>query len=389
MSILVFQIGARRRYAVPRLLHELGCLTALYTDSCDRTLLGRVAPWLGKISPRIEKLAGRSTTGIPHDLVVATDRPVWQRALHLNVSTAAYFAAQGTRGAKALYAMWGTEPAFINYCKAGGLKIVLDLFIHPFSSQREDEEYSRHSWLPARPSKWDQMKPYFQKHLAVADFILCPCQDVAEGVRELVPSVAERVRIIPFASSIPIATKLPNPSSKRVLFVGTDIVRKGLVYLAEAARLLKLVDPEIEVVVAGLEADEARGLPNVESLSFLGRLPLDRIHEEYQNAQVFVLPSLAEGQAGVVLEALASGCPVVATRASGVDFEDGESGVFVPIRDPGALASAINRVLSDAQLRAKLAHNGLKLAADAYSLRTWKAKLANLVRDDLHIAPSE
>jgi glycosyltransferase involved in cell wall biosynthesis len=344
---------------------------------------------MGKISPRIEKLAGRSTAGIPPALVVATDRSTWQKALHMNVSTAPYFAAQGTRGAKALYAMWGTEPAFIDYCKAAGLKIVLDLFIHPYSSQREDEEYCRHSWLRARPSKWDQMKPYFQERLAVADFILCPCQDVAEGVSMLVPSAAKRIRIIPFASSIPIAATIPNPRCKRVLFVGTDIVRKGLVYLAEAARLLKRIDPEIEIVVAGLRADEALGMPNAESLRFLGRLPLDRIHEEYQNAQVFVLPSLAEGQAGVVLEALASGCPVIATRASGVDFEDGESGFFVPIRDPDALASAINRVLSDAQLRAKLARNGLELAADAYSFGTWKAKLADFVRNDLHIVPRE
>jgi glycosyltransferase involved in cell wall biosynthesis len=327
--------------------------------------------------------------GIPPELVVATDRLVWQRALHLKQSTAAYFAGQGTRGAKALYAMWGTEPAFIDSCKAAGLKIVLDLFIHPYSSQREDEEYGRHAWLPTRPSKWAQMKPYFQKHLSAADFILCPCQDVADGVRDLAPSVAERVRIIPFASSIPLATELHDRQSKRVLFVGTDIVRKGLVYLAEAARILQQIDPKIQVVVAGVAAEDALGMPNAEFLSFLGRLPLDRIHEEYNHAQVFVLPSLAEGQAGVVLEALASGCPVVATRASGVDFADGESGVFVPTRDAEAIARAILRVLNDPQLRASLARNGLELAAETYSFRTWKAKLADFVRADLHLGPCQ
>jgi glycosyltransferase involved in cell wall biosynthesis len=233
------------------------------------------------------------------------------------------------------------------------------------------------------------MKPYFQKHLSAADFILCPCQDVADGVRDLAPSVAERVRIIPFASSIPLATELHDRQSKRVLFVGTDIVRKGLVYLAEAARILQQIDPKIQVVVAGVAAEDALGMPNAEFLSFLGRLPLDRIHEEYNHAQVFVLPSLAEGQAGVVLEALASGCPVVATRASGVDFADGESGVFVPTRDAEAIARAILRVLNDPQLRASLARNGLELAAETYSFRTWKAKLADFVRADLHLGPCQ
>jgi len=59
------------------------------------------------------------------------------------------------------------------------------------------------------------------------------------------------------------------------------------------------------------------------SLSFLGRVPRDRIHEEFQTADLFVLPTLAEGSAEVTYEALAAGLPVITTKSAGSVVRDG------------------------------------------------------------------
>jgi glycosyltransferase involved in cell wall biosynthesis len=90
-------------------------------------------------------------------------------------------------------------------------------------------------------------------------------------------------------------------------------------------------------------------------LNFLGRVPRERIAEEYRQADVFVLPSLAEGSAEVTYEALAAGVPVITTRAAGSVVRDGIEGRIVPERDADALADAIEELVENRALRDRMA----------------------------------
>jgi glycosyltransferase involved in cell wall biosynthesis len=145
-------------------------------------------------------------------------------------------------------------------------------------------------------------------------------------------------------------------SRKRLLFIGRVGVRKGVPWLIEAfARLpsdweLHLVGP----LDAGIEAVFAR-LP-MERVVVRGAVPSSSLPEEHRAADAFCLPSLEEGLALVVLQAMASGLPVVATDATGIGDagRDGRDFLTVPPADTAALAESLLRLADDEPLCRRL-----------------------------------
>lgn len=96
-------------------------------------------------------------------------------------------------------------------------------------------------------------------------------------------------------------------------------------------------------------------------------------------ADVFAMSSTVEGYPVALMEAMAMGLPVVATAVGGVvtAVRDGQDGILVPARDPGALAAAILRVAGDGELRAQLAASAAERGAD-YSITRSAARLGEL-----------
>jgi len=103
------------------------------------------------------------------------------------------------------------------------------------------------------------------------------------------------------------------------------------------------------------------GLENVE---MLGYVPTPSLFEVYRSAHVFVHVSLTEGVPQVLVEALASGTPVVATDVGGVSagLAGGEAGLLVPPADSHAMTEAVLRLTDDAALRERLTARGLEVA---------------------------
>jgi glycosyltransferase involved in cell wall biosynthesis len=89
---------------------------------------------------------------------------------------------------------------------------------------------------------------------------------------------------------------------------------------------------------------------------FLGSVPRERVLRLFRAADASVLPSAWENFPHTVVEALAVGCPVIATAVGGVPevVRDGENGLLVPPRDPAALRAAITRFVHDDELRVRL-----------------------------------
>jgi glycosyltransferase involved in cell wall biosynthesis len=142
----------------------------------------------------------------------------------------------------------------------------------------------------------------------------------------------------------------PEPATRRrlVLCAGHLSFRKGTLYLIEAWRRLRLPPAEAELVLAGRAMLPPRLLanlpPGVRLTGTVSAAALDRL---YREASLFVLPTLCEGLAHVIPEALSRGLPVLTTPHSGADdfIASGVNGWIVPIRDSDALADRIMRAL--------------------------------------------
>jgi colanic acid/amylovoran biosynthesis glycosyltransferase len=114
-----------------------------------------------------------------------------------------------------------------------------------------------------------------------------------------------------------------------------------------------------------------------------GGQPADRVSEILAGADGFVLPSIVtdtgkmEGVPNALMEAMASGLPVIATDISGVGelVEHERTGLLVAQRDPDALAAAISRLVDDAELRSRLAEQGRRRVLERYELRSNVARL--------------
>lgn len=164
----------------------------------------------------------------------------------------------------------------------------------------------------------------------------------------------------------------------RVFYAGVLARRKGLFELFEASRRLHTEGVEHELHLAGGPAadgaDEAADLRVAAPAwtTFLGRLDVAGVAEAHRAADVFCLPSWGDAMPLCVLEAMASGVPVVATDVGqvGAMVDDGKTGHLVAPRDPAALAHALRRVLTDPAHRRALGDAARARAEERFDLRT-------------------
>jgi glycosyltransferase involved in cell wall biosynthesis len=116
------------------------------------------------------------------------------------------------------------------------------------------------------------------------------------------------------------------------------------------------------------------------AVKLAGSLEPDRVAEMYQTADVIVLASFSEGVPVVLMEAMAYGRPVVATRVGGVPelVQDGQHGLVVPPGDAEALACALRRVLDDPEWAVSLGRNGSQYVRDQFNVDTSACRLMDL-----------
>jgi glycosyltransferase involved in cell wall biosynthesis len=166
------------------------------------------------------------------------------------------------------------------------------------------------------------------------------------------------------------------PGRVSVLYAGRLTREKGVDLLADAFLAARARDPRLHLVLAGGGPEEPALREHLgESATFLGWLEGDELAAAYAAADLFLFCSHTDTFGQVILEAQASGLPVVAVAAGGpVELiDDGRSGVLCPAR-VDALASAVASLAGSRAARERLSRGGLAAVAD----RSWDASLARL-----------
>lgn len=230
-----------------------------------------------------------------------------------------------------------------------------------------------------------------------ADVVVAPS---AATARELERDYgAPRVRVI--ANGVAPGeepVERPVASTTTFLSVGRLRTRKAVGVLLEAFDRLRRERQDVELVVIGdgelrpvIEAQRAR--LGTAGVRLLGAVPRDQIARHLAAADVFVLPSIYEGFPLAILEAMAAGLPVLATRVSGNPeaVEDGVSGLLVEPEDAAGLTRAMARMAGDAELRRAMGRRGRRILAERFDIgRVSAAYLALWAESDgiLAVAPA-
>jgi glycosyltransferase involved in cell wall biosynthesis len=179
-------------------------------------------------------------------------------------------------------------------------------------------------------------------------------------------------------------------------FAGAIAAEKGVIHLARAFGDLALKTPNIRLLLAGgaalwgndyhgarpedqsYEAEVGALLASAiqrDSVHHLGVLSASQMPAVYAASDVFVLPSLNEACPLVILEALASGLPIIASSVGGIpELTSRDNAILIPAEDSAALAAAMSTLVNDQQLRGRLAKNA-ELAARSM---TWSRAAEHL-----------
>jgi glycosyltransferase involved in cell wall biosynthesis len=186
---------------------------------------------------------------------------------------------------------------------------------------------------------------------------------------------ASKVKRIPYGVDLTRFTPVAIPPAGRfdVMFVGNVGVQKGIPYLIEAFRNFRHPRKSLKIIGA-IEPAFRPWVRQVraEGVEFLGPRPQDELKEHLSRSHLFVLPSVQDGFGMVLAQAMACGCPAVATvNTGGPDLiSPGEDGFIVPIRDAAALTAVMHRLADEPQLRERM---GLAARASVLRLGGWSA----------------
>ncbi|MDN2583378.1 glycosyltransferase family 4 protein [Aquibium sp. ELW1220] len=370
-------MGARRAYELARMLEDRGALAALHTSTAWRegeTPSRLYSQFFGMTDSIVKR---RTVLGIPAHKVrtIFLSEPVGKLCERLGTGHQTRFRVEdwvlgrsarraGLAGASVVLNTTGNGgTAFLRWARGQGARIATDIVITPSVYDILAEERRRWpGWEPAPGFATDAVR--YRRHIeevvAVSDLLLSPSETVDDGLATVTGFDAGKLARVPYGLGSAIL-QAGAPVPKRVLFAGQAGLRKGLPYLAEAARLLTPLGYDIRV--AGTTPAGIRERPDCAALTFLGHLGPDEMAQGFRTADVFCLPSLAEGMASVTLEALASGLPCVVTRSAGAPVRDGVDGAIVPERNGPAIAAAIRAICEDRPTRARMSEAALWTAS--------------------------
>lgn len=170
---------------------------------------------------------------------------------------------------------------------------------------------------------------------------------------------------------------------KIVLFVGMPFYLKGVDILIEAFKKISQKNEEFKLRLIGYLLDEHKNqYGDLDGrIEFMKPLPYDELKQEYLQCYCFVLPSRAEGMGMVLLEAMASGKPVIGSNVGGIPgvIEDGRNGFLFESENSDDLADKLDKLLSDPGLARHMGEEGRKVVMEKFSSEEYLRKFRDMI----------
>jgi colanic acid/amylovoran biosynthesis glycosyltransferase len=226
--------------------------------------------------------------------------------------------------------------------------------------------------------------------IAAADFIVCISSYTRSQLMNLSPYIHwSKFEVVRLGVGPRLFTPLPHRQSRHafeILCVGRLTPAKGQHLLLDAVDKLASEGRSVLLRLIGNGPDEdslrdhAARLSHPDSVVFEGAVNQDRIRSFYANADIFCLPSFAEGLPVVLMEAMAMQIACVSTNITGIPelIRDGVDGLLVSPSDLDALTGALSCLMDDDGLRERLAISGRKRVLEQYELERNVEKLADI-----------
>jgi glycosyltransferase involved in cell wall biosynthesis len=240
-----------------------------------------------------------------------------------------------------------------------------------------------HDLLPLRfPEVYPRLRYYWQhvvpRILGASAAIIADSETTAADLRNRFPSVRAPISVVPLwhADDVFFPREDPEVAAVRrrhdleryLLAVGETRPYKNIRRLIEAFAMLD--HPDLTLVVVGRISPRDPGIVEVperlgvaERVQFLSGVPDEDLAHLYSGCEAFVFPSLYEGFGLPPLEAMACGAPVVAANATAIPGVCGDAALYFDPTSVEAMASAIDSVLRDAEMRSRLVCAGRRRAA--------------------------
>jgi glycosyltransferase involved in cell wall biosynthesis len=365
------QIGAREHYAVPRALHHVERLNAFYSDFWADTLVRKIK--IGK---------GRSLAARFHPDLAGAKIKSWNlRALAWEAGLRRHSRGGGINnkyfgfievGRKfacavrddlrrrlipknAIFFAYDTGALeTLEWLREHGIPCVVDQ-MDPSRVEvnlMREEEKRWPGWVVGATEVPEEYFSRREREWLLADRVVVNSEFCRRGlIQQGVP--AEKLVVIPLCyetnnseQTADVAPKISRLQPLKVLFLGQVVLRKGIQYLIEAAKLLRNEPAHFDVVgPIGISDEAVKSAPP--NMTFHGRASRDQIGAWYQQSDIFILPTLSDGFAVTQIEAMAHGLPVISTPNCGEVVTDGIDGFIVPAGHVEMLAKAIYRYLAE------------------------------------------
>lgn len=349
-----------------RYRHAIVCLTD-FTDFRERIRSPSVSVLALQKKPGVDLSAYRKLWGIIHDLqpmiVHTRNLPTFEMAALAAVARVPV-RIHGEHG-RDVHDAYGTSKKFLVFRK------VLDPAVHHYVAVSQDLK----QWLIQKVAVSSEKVSQIYNGVDKKKF----CSPVRKS-RDIFP------RGFASGDQIVIGTvgRFQKVKDQATLVNGLAVLLKKHPKMANAVRLVMVGDGPLRGELEQLAYDCQ--LTNVVWMSG----PRTDISSLLQSMDIFVLPSEAEGISNTILEAMASGLPVIATRVGGnVELvRDGETGLLIPPKDPQALSKALLTYLQDASLMRRHGERGRKRVEMEFSMEAMVEHYLQVYDHALGISPS-